>query len=346
MPNLYADRPKLEKIAQIISPHIELLLDSLDIQYKRHDKYFIGKCPVHSGHNPTSWRMYTENDRYDYCGWCCFSSNCHKDCGNSPYGLVRGVNNVEWRASVDYVLELYKIDPNSITITTDAIDKAKFNKQINILGKKPIKCQSRITRADVRQRLVIPAEFYIRKGFDKKILDEYDIGLCLDKTKFMKNRVVVPIYDDNHQYLFGCTGRTVIDDYEIKGFTKWLHSSGFNPKNTLFNWWMCKDAQSIIIVESVGNALKLIQGGQQNVVAIFGTSLSDQQQIVLECSKIRNVYLALDNDKAGESSSKKIKKQLSRLFNVYELPIEYYGYEDIGAMTHEAIQRNIKIWQM
>jgi 5S rRNA maturation endonuclease (ribonuclease M5) len=346
MHNLYSNQPVLERIAAIISPQIELLVDQLGINYRNSDRYLIGKCPAHNGSNPTSWRMYLGNDEYDYCKWVCFSNRCHKTHGASPFGLVKGVRDCGWRQAIDYIIDLYNIDTKNIKVDKEKIEQHKANKRLAVFNKRNVQGKGYITRQQVRDKLVIPAQFYLNKGYSKEILDQYDIGVCTNKQKLMRYRAVVPIYDNQHQYLLGCTGRTVLDDFHTKGVSKWLHSPSFNPKNCLFNWWQCQEAQNIIIVESVGNALKLIQEGQKNVIAIFGTALTDAQQILLECSQVNNVYLAMDPGEAGERASNFIKKQLGKLFNVHVLDVHYNNFEDIGDMDSLTIQDNIKRWKI
>ena len=97
----------------------------------------------------------------------------------------------------------------------------------------------------------------------------------------MSGRAVVPVYDNNRQYMIGCTGRATTDKCEkcnhyhlgnecpdkesLYLHCKWRHNYGFKTQNYLYNYWFAqehiKESRSVILVESPGNVWRLEEAG-------------------------------------------------------------------------------------
>ena len=104
--------------------------------------------------------------------------------------------------------------------------------------------------------------------------------------------------------------------------------------------WNNLNAKSIVIVEGPGDVWRLKEAGIDNAVALFGCSLSDQQQILLESSKVMNIYLLLDEDKAGKNGIQMIKESLDRMFNIKVLS-HLLDKKDVGEMSIQQIKEKI-----
>ena len=94
---------------------------------------------------------------------------------------------------------------------------------------KPV--ETGLTREEIRKKLVIPAKYYIERGFFPEVLDEFDVGLCTDPTKPMYNRVVFPVYNYTGNRMIGCVGRTTTSDP-----TKWLNQKGFKKGDHIYGY--------------------------------------------------------------------------------------------------------------
>ena len=154
----------------------------------------------------------------------------------------------------------------------------------------------------------------------------------------MSGRAVVPIYDDAHKYMVGCIGRTLSNESR-----KWINSKGIRTQAYLYNYWYAKSyiesTQSVILVEGPPDVWRLYEAGIYNVVGIFGSALSDEQEIILQCSGALNIGIIRHNDDAGAKAAEQIEKKCERMFNVYHFePIE--SREDPGAMTVEEIDEH------
>jgi 5S rRNA maturation endonuclease (ribonuclease M5) len=93
--------------------------------------------------------------------------------------------------------------------------------------------------------------------------------------------------------------------------------SGFYSKQWLFGFDDCvKKCDYLIGCEGPREVMKLWQEGFTNCVAFFGTSISDEQMLLLTELSPKRIILLFDGDKAGRQSADKAKKYLEMFFNV------------------------------
>ena len=170
----------------------------------------------------------------------------------------------------------------------------------------------------------------------------------------MYQRAVVPIYDNNHEFIVGCTGRSIFDkcpkcnNYhdpkeKCRHFPKWMHSKGFQKEKWLYNYWVAKDEIAktgvAILVESPGNVWRLAEAGIHNVVAIFGTAFNNDQKNLLDESGALSLVCLMDNDDAGQKAAKKIEEQCGRLYRLY---FPSFDAADIAELNVDTVTSDIK----
>jgi len=366
------DQLKLKAICDDVCDNIEQLLDSFDLEYKSNAKMITMSCPIHGGDNSSALNLYHEGDRYRG-NWNCRTHNCEKTFKGSILGFIRGVlsnYNYGWQQpghrmcsfeeAVKYALSLLHKDINNIKVSRKDKEKNTFTNVINYINKTTDQPVSRILPSQIIRSLQIPAKYYIDRHYSSDILMKYDVGLCSNSEKIMNNRVVVPIYDNDYKYMIGCSGRSIFEKCEkCKCFhnpeekcpetenswkyPKWKHSIDFKSQNSLYNMWFAKESilktSTAIIVESPGNVWRLEENGVHNSVAIFGSSLSDRQKILLDSSGAMNLVLLMDNDEAGVKASNQIKQKCQNTYRIFTPSI---SKNDVGEMTGEEIEKEIK----
>jgi len=72
-------------------------------------------------------------------------------------------------------------------------------------------------------------------------------------------------------------------------------------------------------------------------LAVFGSSLTDSQQILLEGSGALYLILLFDSDEAGAKASNDVESSLSRMFKIIK-PKLPTSKKDIGEMTTQEIK--------
>lgn len=348
------DQNKLKILCDHICDNIYDLLDHFELEYKNNTKFISLNCPIHGGDNPTAINIYPEGDTYRG-NWKCRTHKCEETFKGSIIGFIRGILShtqhdwsvsgdptVSFQEAVEFATNFAKLDLNKIKIDKGTKNKNNFISQVSILNQKisPVKCidGKKITRTNVQQSLQIPSKYFLNRGFSEQILNKYDIGDCTNPNKEMVDRAVVPIYDTEHMFLLGCSGRTTIDSKP-----KWKHSYGFKAEDCLYNFWYAKEhilkSRTAILVESPGNVWKLEMAGIHNSLAIFGSSLSDKQKLLLDTSGAMCLIIITDNDEAGELARQQIDKKCSKIYNIKHIRI---SKNDIADMSIEEINSEIK----
>jgi 5S rRNA maturation endonuclease (ribonuclease M5) len=367
------DQAKLKIVCDEICDNIESLLDSFEVEYKVNHKMISMCCPIHNGDNPSAVNLYPEGESYRG-NWKCRTHNCEKIFKGSVIGFIRGIISSKkygWEKSgdemcsfkeaVDFATSFIKKDLSQIKISRSDRDKKQFSCVVNYFTNNNVKNDApKIIRSQIIKTLEIPAQYYINRGFSKDILVKYDVGLCTNSKKEMRDRIVVPIYDNTHKYMVGCTGRSIYEkcnkckcyhnpteecpheDYRWK-YSKWKHNTDFKSQNHLYNLWFAREhilnSNTVIIVESPGNVWKLEENNIHNSVAIFGSSLSDRQKMLLDSSGAMNMIILTDNDDAGKKAADQIKLKCQ---NTYRIFIPTITKADVGEMTTEEINQEIK----
>lgn len=368
------DQLKLKVICDQVCDNIDGLLDSFNIEYKNNSKMIVMACPIHGGDNLSALNLYPEGDTYRG-NWKCRTHNCEKIFKASILGFIRGIlshHEHGWRKpgddvcsfndAVNYALGFIKQDIKDIKISNAEREKKQFTNVVGYINKNLEQSISKITRPQIVKSLEIPATYYIDRNYSAEVLQKYDVGLCTKPGREMSNRVVVPIYDNDYKYMVGCTGRSIYEKCNeckayhnpiescpqpdnIWKYPKWKHNADFKSQNTLYNFWFAKEhilaSSTAIIVESPGNVWRLEESGIHNSVAMFGSSLSDRQKILLDSSGAMNLILLTDNDEAGLKAAQQIKQKCQ---NTYRIFIPQISKNDVGDMTSEEINIEIKTY--
>lgn len=178
-------------------------------------------------------------------------------------------------------------------------------------------------------------EILFMKNIDKKILTELlprhsywvDRGISLDLIKKFKGgemhtkgrfkgRYVFPIFDAKEDIL-GLSGR-LLHRPNNDLTPKWKHYNGKTRwKYPLFlNYSVIKNKKSVIIVESIGDCLSLMEMGINNVIVSFGLDVSYDMINLFLRYNLEKIYIAFNNDKnqTGNQAAEKMKNKIGRLF--------------------------------
>lgn len=365
---------QLKILCDNLCDRIEDLFDFFQLDMKNNGKMYVGSCPIHDGDNPSAFNIYPSGESYRG-NWKCRTHNCDKVFKSSIIGFIRGIlsnRKHNWKTegdkfvsfddTISFIEEFLGQDIKNLKVSKSEIEKKNFANIIRHITDNNNEQVSRIARSSIRKSLIIPSSYFIDRGFCPKILDKYDVGLCNKPDKEMNNRAVAPIYDMDHKYMVGCTGRSIFSqcqncdayhdpndkcpDNENKWkFSKWKHNYQFKTQNHLYNMWFAKEhilkSHKVILVESPGNVWKLEENGIHNAVALFGSHLSDKQKILLDGSGAMTIISIMDNDDAGRKAYELIKSKCQNTYNIINIDI---SKPDIADMTSEEIEKEIKAY--
>lgn len=140
-----------------------------------------------------------------------------------------------------------------------------------------------------------------------------------------RDMVTIPVTSPDGSMYVGFIGRSV----EGKTF---IHTPGLPKSKVLFNLHRVKRFDSVYIVESSFDAIRLDQCGVP-AIATLGVYIS-KVQLDLLTKYFNNVIVIPDNDDAGQTMTEKIVKRMKDRATVIGLP---QRFKDIGDMTDEDI---------
>lgn len=366
------DQSKIKMLCDILCDDIESLFDYLDLEYKENGKMITGCCPIHGGDNPSAISLYPDGDTYRG-NWKCRTHSCEEVFKPSLIGFIRGVlsnkkynwekdgdQTVTFAEALEFAQKFAKQDLSNLRINRADRNKQSFTSVMSYVNNKQEETQTKVKKEYVTQALQIPAQYYLDRGYSAEILEKYDVGLCTNDKKPMYNRVVVPIYDNEGEYIIGSSGRSVFEKCDTCGSfhdpenrcpdenylwlnAKWKHSKDFKSQYSLYNYWFAKkhilESMTAIIVESPGNVWRLEEAGIHNSVAIYGSSMSDRQKVLLDGTGAMSLVVLTDNDNAGKKAAAKIAEKCKNTYNVH---IPTFSKADIGEMSIEEINQEIK----
>jgi DNA primase len=140
-----------------------------------------------------------------------------------------------------------------------------------------------------------------------------------------RDMVTIPVQSPDGKMYVGFIGRSV----EGKNF---IHTPGLPKSKVLFNLHRVKRFDSVYVVESSFDAIRLDQCGVP-AIATLGVYIS-KVQLDLLTKSFNNVIVIPDNDDAGKTMTEKIVNRMKHRATVIGLP---QRFKDIGDMTDDDI---------
>ena len=343
---------ELYELERLAGENIDTLLDGLGVlNLTKGAKAYVGPCPVHGGDNDSALNLF-HTGHTKVGNWKCFTHNCHKVFRSSTIGFVRGVlsHNNGWSQrgdqiysfmdTIEFIHKCLGIEGRTIQVDNQEIEKRRFIYQadnIYFRDSEPVK-RLKIEPAQLRTALHFPCSYFICRGFSEAILNKYDVGFCDTPGKPMYMRAVVPVYDNDHKYIIGCSGRSIFDVCPICGtyhnpankcpeqkyrwlYSKWKNNKGFPGEECLYNYWFAKDhirkSGIMIIVEGFADVWKLEESGIHIGVSTFGAHLTPQQRNIIDQSGAMAIICVPDPDGAGDQFREILQQELGDLYKLY-----------------------------
>ncbi|MBI5194566.1 MAG: toprim domain-containing protein, partial [Nitrospirae bacterium] len=153
-----------------------------------------------------------------------------------------------------------------------------------------------------------------------------EIGLLNDKgNEMFYGCVVFPVFDENKDCV-GLYGRRIEDrtkstDDRQQTIARVLNSiNSMNspthlylpgPRKGVFNHQAAKRSKSIILTESIIDALTLYNAGFKDVIPCYGVNgLTEDHLNLFARHQTKEIYICFDRDDAGEQGAERIKEQL------------------------------------
>lgn len=268
------------------------------------DKTIRACCAIHGGSNPTGFVWNKENNL-----WFCMTGDCY---GGDAFTLVQKMEKCDFITSAYKLANILHLNVDGLTfdVTYDRIIKEQRDW---IERQKP-------RSKEVKEYEIPYTRFYNECNnfhrFDKETLEYYSAKFCKiypTEEYTLHNKLIIPIVVSGKIY------GVALRDTTGKGLPKWMFlPQGLQVRKLLYNIDNIdiEKHKEVILVEGIFDVWAYHAIGIDNVVAIFGSTLKEEQyKEVLKLGL--NVTLSFDNDKSGISCTEKTIKKLKNKTSIY-----------------------------
>lgn len=274
-------------------------------------------CFLHGGDNPTSFVFNTSNML-----WKCFTGSCG---GGDIFSLISKLFKIPEQSFKDTIRKTAEVF--GINIEGMAFEERKNNVQHELqywLAYMNHKNKDENKTYDLNKLGRFDSVSHYR-DFSNESINKF--GLLYSEDY---NRLTVPIYNEKDE-LIGASLRRVDENEQIK----WMHrpkgidtgSVLYNLNNVLRETEHSEELPTVYLTEGAFDVIKCYQLGIRNVVAVFGSHLTDIQEELL-LKNFVGVVLAYDNDEKGRIATGKAIQKLKNKVNLEVLQLGEYG--DLG----------------
>lgn len=277
-------------------------------------------CPFHDDVNPSLIVNFEEGT------WFCFGCNLTGDAKRFVQLMEKKYNKLNDLQCLQKYYKILKSDKcSSIKIKPGSVKRKPIQKQLYCEAYDYYHGLKRVNWEDSEEQEVVEARAYMNKrGFSPKTLRK-----CKAKVTYNRSYGIIFPMLDNGKFK-GWVCRTMVKEIEEK--RKYLYNEGFSRATTLVGNYGTKDY--VFVVEGYMDRLKFVQFGEENVVAILGWKMSEQQIEKLKSQGIKTIISALDNDLCGKKGTEFLKKH----FDVVRFKY-LKGIKDPGDMTETTFRK-------
>lgn len=162
------------------------------------------------------------------------------------------------------------------------------------------------------------------RGLESATIDEFELGFDDESAT-----AVIPYRDaeGDARYLIR---RATLPDHQGP---RYRYPKGFPLRSAIFNLHRIDPTLEVVVTEGSIDAMRVWQAGHQNVIALLGSGVFDQQLAALSSLRIVTFF---DRDAAGEAATRRMVARHSRLFRIARYP-SGSDAKDPDGLTHDQI---------
>jgi DNA primase len=309
-------------------PEIKEKLDIVNIigeriKLQRRGKNFLGLCPFHSEKTP-SFNVSPDMQRY-----ICFGCKRKGD----VFEFIQEFDRLTFPETLEYLAD--KAGVKLEKLTPDPQEKMRKDMFAALEL-----AQRYFSYLLVEHAVGEPARQYLEgRGLSPSLAKQFGLGFAPDnwdtlttylmKKKFpadvivsaglalagksgrpydrFRGRIMFPLHDHRGRVV-GFSGRILDTEAKEAKYINTPETSLYHKRNLLYGYWQnlnfIREAESVIITEGEFDVLSSVQAHVQNIVAVKGSALTEEQVRTL-ARTVQTIYLALDADSAGVEATKR-----------------------------------------
>jgi DNA primase catalytic core len=297
------------------------VIESYGVKLRKKGTNFVGLCPFHKEKTPS----FTINPKTNL--YHCFGCNA----GGDVIGFVCKKEGIGFREAVQKLSGnghkvIYEVPKQPPPSPVPSINRARLlNRVVSFYHKTFCEDQRAVEYLKARGITdnAIFADFKI--GFSNGTLlntipEDGDVRDALKEIGILNSKghemfygcVIFPMLDENKDCV-GLYGRRLVlsesEGTQNINSPNHLYLSG--PRKGVFNYQAAKRSKSIILTESIIDALTLFNAGFKDVIPCYGVNglIEDHLTLFARC-QTKEVYLCFDRDDAGNQGTERIAGQL------------------------------------
>ncbi len=304
------EREVIERVKRI---DLVALVQAKGIELKKNGKGWFGLCPFHADKTPSLSINPNRNL------WQCFGCGASGDT----------IRFMELFDQVDFKEAVKRLSNNGFK-TKSRKDESSKSKQLTVKEKKllarVVSYYQHCFTQDSRGLNYLKQERGIRNNqsstdfstgyvngtlleilpYDPEVISALKrIGILNEKGHEMfYSCVVFPLLSEGGEVV-GLYGRRIDDE---PGSARHLYLSG--PRFGLVNRQAAKRSETLILTESIIDALTLYDRGFKNVMPIYGVNGLLEEHLLFFNRRIKSAYLAFDADEAGRQAAEAVSLRL------------------------------------
>ena len=328
----------MNRISENIIEQIRVSADIVDvistyIELKKKGKNFFGLCPFHNEKTPS---FSVNQDKQIYK---CFGCGA----GGGVINFVMDVDNIDFVTATKKLASMYNIEIEEDEKDTYTKDLKYQLLKINSLALNFF--QQNLNNNDGKKI----KQYLKNRNFNQSTIDAFNLGYSTPSPKALlenlqknnlnanalkqsglfyesdkgyfdrfRSRLIFPI-NDKAGKIIAFAGRIIDNNQNIAKYINSPETPIYNKSKTFYGLDKASDSirknKFVIIVEGYFDLMRLYQNGLNNVVAISGTSFTDQHASIIK-QYTENIFIAFDGDNPGIKSAIKtgyilIKNSLS-----------------------------------
>ena len=179
--------------------------------------------------------------------------------------------------------------------------------------------------------------YWENRGISLPTIMNFEGGIA--RNGRMKNRYVFPVFDEK-DYLVGFSGRSLVDNPD---FPRWKHLGAKSTWTYPLRWnkEILFYKKEVILLESLGDMLKLWDVGIKNTLVTFGVAISKSIIELLLRIDARKILIAFNNDVGnnliGNDAADEGRLDLLKYFDEQQVITAIPDFKDFGEMNREQI---------
>lgn len=294
--------------------------------------HYLIRCPFHDNTDKPTFALDKSKGL-----WTCFNPSCGRNIvikGESVFKhsqgnlktLLRRLDKDSNPFAIRRILDNYQPDREDLEVRLSSIREEKVEEFVEF------PTDDIDYWADLMFVYPTPLKYMQSRGFTTETLEYFGVGYS-DKDRM----IITPMHDTTGMCV-GYIGRA-LEEKKFKNSFKL-------PKSRLpWNFHRAKrHGDTVIIVESAFDAMRIHQAGYPNVVALLGGSLSDEQIALLERT-FSKIVIMTDNDYTGRRLGHTIRNNIAGtvMWAAYDDTCIYpHDAKDAGDMTDEEIRQCLR----